>query len=122
MRASTPPARFTNSSSTVRLPSLSSAPPMTSRSPVPLPAGPWAPNGMTGSLRGGRLTVVGPPAPDSSSGPAPARRRLLVVMRHGKAESFAPEDHRRQLTDRGVREVQDAGRWLADEGLLPTHA
>src|SRR3954452_9200137 len=77
---------------------------------------------MTGSLRGGRLTVVSPPSPDSSSGPAPVRRRLLVVMRHGKAESFAPEDHRRRLTDRGVREVQGAGRWLADEGLLPTHA
>ena len=43
-------------------------------------------------------------------------------MRHGKAESFAPEDHHRRLTERGVREVQDAGRWLAEEGLLPTHA
>lgn len=43
-------------------------------------------------------------------------------MRHGKAESFAAEDHRRRLTDRGVREVRAAGQWLADEGLVPTHA
>jgi phosphohistidine phosphatase len=50
------------------------------------------------------------------------RRRLLVIMRHGKAESFAPEDHRRRLTERGVREVRGAGQWLAEEGLVPTYA
>ncbi|WP_196803969.1 histidine phosphatase family protein [Marmoricola sp. URHB0036] len=65
---------------------------------------------------------MSPPLPDSSSGAASVRRRLLVVMRHGKAESFAPEDHRRRLTDRGIREVQGAGQWLAEEGLVPTHA
>jgi phosphohistidine phosphatase len=43
-------------------------------------------------------------------------------MRHGKAEPFASEDHRRRLTERGVRDVRDAGQWLADEGLVPTHA
>jgi phosphohistidine phosphatase len=43
-------------------------------------------------------------------------------MRHGKAESFASEDHHRRLTQRGVREVHDAGLWLAEEGLVPTHA
>src|ERR1700712_5023801 len=113
MRASAPPARWTNSLSTVRLPSLSSAPPMTSRSPSPLRAGPWAPNGMTGSLRGGTLTHVSPPSPDSSSGSAPdsasGRRRLLVIMRHGRAEAFADEDHRRKLTERGARDVHGAG-------------
>src|SRR3954454_11958071 len=121
MRASGPPARFTNSASTVRFPSLSSAPPMTRRSPCPLRAGPCAPIGMTGSLRGGRLTHVSPPSPDSSSGSPSVRRRLLVVMRHGKAEAFATEDHRRRLTERGAREVYAAGQWLLAQELVPTH-
>jgi phosphohistidine phosphatase len=43
-------------------------------------------------------------------------------MRHGKAEAFADEDHRRRLTERGAREVHGAGIWLADQGLVPTHA
>jgi phosphohistidine phosphatase len=43
-------------------------------------------------------------------------------MRHGKAESFAPEDHLRRITERGARESHGAGRWLAGRGLLPTHA
>jgi phosphohistidine phosphatase len=43
-------------------------------------------------------------------------------MRHGKAESFAPEDHRRRLTERGAREVRAAGQWLAAEQLVPTYA
>jgi phosphohistidine phosphatase len=65
---------------------------------------------------------VSPPSPDSSSGSDSVRRRLLVIMRHGKAESFAPEDHRRRLTERVAREAHAAGRWLAAEGLVPTHA
>jgi phosphohistidine phosphatase len=43
-------------------------------------------------------------------------------MRHGKAESFAAEDHQRRLTERGAREVHAAGQWLAQENLVPTHA
>ncbi len=43
-------------------------------------------------------------------------------MRHGKAESFATEDHLRRLTERGVREVRAAGHWLAERSLVPTHA
>lgn len=43
-------------------------------------------------------------------------------MRHAKAETFAEEDHRRRLTDRGLRAAGAAGRWLAEEGLVPTHA
>ena len=43
-------------------------------------------------------------------------------MRHGKAEAFAPEDHHRRLTERGVREAHGAGRWLEEQGLVPTHA
>ncbi|MET0901855.1 MAG: histidine phosphatase family protein [Acidimicrobiales bacterium] len=43
-------------------------------------------------------------------------------MRHGKAEAFATEDHRRRLTQRGARDVHSAGQWLAQEDLVPTHA
>ena len=43
-------------------------------------------------------------------------------MRHGKAEAFAPEDHRRRLTDRGHRDATAAGEWLADQGIVPTYA
>jgi phosphohistidine phosphatase len=45
-----------------------------------------------------------------------------VVVRHGKAEQYGDEDHRRQLTDRGRREARDAGEWLAASGYVPTHA
>ncbi len=60
---------------------------------------------------------MSPPSPDSSSG-----RRVLVLMRHGRAEQFAAEDHLRRLTERGVREVDSAGRWLEQHDLVPTHA
>ena len=43
-------------------------------------------------------------------------------MRHGRAEQFAAEDHQRRLTTRGAREAHDAGQWIADHGLVPTHA
>lgn len=56
-----------------------------------------------------------------SSGLPPAGR-LLVVMRHGKAEPFAAEDHRRELTPRGRRDAAQAGAWLAENDLVPTHA
>lgn len=61
---------------------------------------------------------MSPPSHDSSE----TGRRVLVVMRHGKAESFAPEDHRRGLTERGQRDAGEAGAWLAAQGLVPTHA
>lgn len=43
-------------------------------------------------------------------------------MRHGKAEAFAPEDHRRRLTERGRRDATAGGQWLADRGIVPTDA
>jgi phosphohistidine phosphatase len=61
---------------------------------------------------------MSPPSPDSSASP----RRILVIMRHGKAEAFAQGDHRRRLTDRGRRESTAAGQWLADQGIVPTDA
>ena len=43
-------------------------------------------------------------------------------MRHAKAEPFGSTDHVRALTDRGRADAAAAGRWLADLGMLPTHA
>jgi phosphohistidine phosphatase len=61
---------------------------------------------------------VSPPSPHSAA----AQRRLLVVVRHGQAEAFAQEDHERQLTARGRRDATAAGRWLAEQGIVPTDA
>ena len=61
---------------------------------------------------------MSPPSPDSSAG-GPL---LLVILRHGKAEAFAAEDHRRRLTDRGRRAALSAGEWLDERGIVPTHA
>jgi phosphohistidine phosphatase len=42
--------------------------------------------------------------------------RLLVIVRHGKAESGeAGSDHGRRLTDRGRTDSAAAGRWLAGQ-------
>jgi phosphohistidine phosphatase len=43
-------------------------------------------------------------------------------MRHGRAESFAEEDHLRRLTARGRQDAGEAGEWLAREGIVATHA
>jgi phosphohistidine phosphatase len=61
---------------------------------------------------------VSPSSPDSSAGGP----QLLVILRHGKAEAFADEDHRRALTDRGRRACVADGEWLAARGIVPTHA
>ncbi|HET9945434.1 MAG TPA: histidine phosphatase family protein [Actinomycetes bacterium] len=40
--------------------------------------------------------------------------RRLVLVRHAKAEPGGEDaDHDRRLTDRGLRDAADAGRWLA---------
>ncbi|EGD54330.1 SixA phosphatase family protein [Gordonia neofelifaecis] len=44
--------------------------------------------------------------------------RTLILMRHGK--SSYPDgvyDHDRPLNDRGMRQAELAGRWMADDGL-----
>lgn len=48
--------------------------------------------------------------------------RLLVVMRHGKAEQMGPTDFDRALADRGHADAREAGGWLADQGFAPDHA
>ena len=40
--------------------------------------------------------------------------RLLVLLRHAQAETYAASDHERVLTDRGRRDATALGRWLAD--------
>ena len=56
--------------------------------------------------------------PSSPDDPA-VRQRLLVVLRHGRAESFAEQDHARRLTERGRRDVAALGEWLARTGVRP---
>jgi phosphohistidine phosphatase len=43
----------------------------------------------------------------------------LVVMRHARAEPFAPSDHERRLTDRGRAAAREAGDYLRRLGLVP---
>jgi phosphohistidine phosphatase len=45
--------------------------------------------------------------------------RLLVVMRHAKAEPGGETDHERALAQRGWDDSVEAGRWLADRDLVP---
>ena len=49
-------------------------------------------------------------------------RRRLIVMRHAKAEPFAPSDHARPLTYRGIASARDVGDHLRDGGLAPDYA
>ncbi len=48
--------------------------------------------------------------------------RQLVVMRHSKAEPGGETDHVRALSQRGWDDALEAGRWLADRGLVPDGA
>ncbi|MGB0099370.1 MAG: histidine phosphatase family protein [Nocardioides sp.] len=48
--------------------------------------------------------------------------RLLVVMRHAKAESQGPSDFERPLAPRGHDDAAEAGAWLDDRGVTPDHA
>ena len=51
---------------------------------------------------------------------APAR--LLVVMRHAKAEPGGETDSLRELAQRGWDDALEAGRWLAGRGVTPDAA
>ncbi|WP_205472242.1 histidine phosphatase family protein [Nocardioides sp. SYSU D00038] len=48
--------------------------------------------------------------------------KTIVVMRHASAEQSAPTDFERRLTDRGLADAEEAGRWLAARGLAPDAA
>jgi phosphohistidine phosphatase len=64
---------------------------------------------MRRSLRGARVGGV-------------TDRRRLIVMRHAKAEPFAPSDHARALTDKGLASARDAGAHVRDTGVTPDYA
>ncbi|MCS6710651.1 histidine phosphatase family protein [Brachybacterium sp. EF45031] len=46
--------------------------------------------------------------------------RLLLLMRHGKAESAAEQDHERELTDKGRNQARLIGEYLESQGVRPT--
>jgi len=48
--------------------------------------------------------------------------RILVIMRHARAEPSAPSDHERVLTDRGIGDAEEAGGWLGAAGTIPGRA
>ncbi|WGL50865.1 histidine phosphatase family protein [Nocardioides sp. BP30] len=48
--------------------------------------------------------------------------RTLVIARHAKAEASAPSDIERQLTERGHADAEEAGAWLAQQGIEPQDA
>jgi phosphohistidine phosphatase len=48
--------------------------------------------------------------------------RRIVVMRHAKAEQLGPTDLERELTPRGREDSAAAGRWLAEQQIVPDHA
>lgn len=48
--------------------------------------------------------------------------RSLLIMRHAQAESYAESDRERRLTERGVRDAANTGRWLESQGLIPDYA
>ena len=48
--------------------------------------------------------------------------RLLVVMRHAKAEQAGPTDFERPLAERGLRDAREAGAWLAGQGFAADRA
>ena len=57
----------------------------------------------------------------SSSGSTPSQR-LLVLVRHAKAEAWGEDDHSRRLTEKGRADAVAAGEWLAGSGFAPDHA
>lgn len=42
---------------------------------------------------------------------------MVILMRHGEADSKAPSDELRPLTARGQRQVRDSIEWLAQTGI-----
>lgn len=70
-------------------------------------------------MLGGCCHSCGVPLIDPDSDPD---FRLLVVMRHARAESWGESDHERRLSDQGRADAAAAGRWLAEQGVDPDHA
>jgi phosphohistidine phosphatase len=47
--------------------------------------------------------------------------RLIVVMRHAKAEQLGPTDLERELSPRGREDAAASGSWLAEQQITPDH-
>ncbi len=47
------------------------------------------------------------------------KQRLLVVVRHAKAEQFAASDVERVLSDRGREDGRALGEWFGAQGITP---
>ena len=45
--------------------------------------------------------------------------RLIVVMRHAKAEQLGPTDLERELSPRGSEDPAAMGRWLGEQQITP---
>ena len=45
--------------------------------------------------------------------------RILLIMRHGKAEASAPSDHARPLADKGRSQAGLVGEYLESQGVRP---
>lgn len=45
--------------------------------------------------------------------------RQLVIIRHAKTEREASSDRARELTSRGRRDAEAAGRWLREQAIQP---
>jgi len=45
-----------------------------------------------------------------------------VVVRHAQAEAYAASDVERELTPNGREDAAEAGRWLAEQGVVPATA
>ena len=45
--------------------------------------------------------------------------RVIIVMRHAKAEQTGPTDLERPLSPQGREDAAAAGAWLADRGVVP---
>lgn len=52
--------------------------------------------------------------------PSDPDSRLLLLMRHGKADSAQDPDHERELTDRGRTQARMIGEYLESQGVRPT--
>jgi phosphohistidine phosphatase len=54
--------------------------------------------------------------------PTPPSPRLLVTMRHARAQQVGRTDFDRELTDGGIADAREAGSWLRSRRLVPDAA
>jgi phosphohistidine phosphatase len=50
------------------------------------------------------------------------QQRVIVVIRHAKAEQAGPTDFERDLAPRGRQDAAVLGSWLAEQGVVADHA